>query len=181
MSVLVISTCKEELHNLEFVKPIEDILFLKQINFFTKNYKDISSKDLEKCSKVIICGTSLADFDYFNNLKKFEWIKDFDKPILGICAGSQVLGLIFGEKSKKKTEIGFFQEEFKNKFLGLEGNQEVYHLHNNYTFFSDSWKVFSEGNGIQQAVKHKEKEFYGILFHPEVRNKKMILEFVHNG
>lgn len=176
--VLLVSTCKEKLHELEFVKPIQDILSSEKIYFFIKNYKEVSPKDLTKCSRVIICGTSLADFDYLINLKKFDWVKDFDKPVLGICAGSQILGLICSGKEKKKTEIGFFYEDFKINFLGLEGKQEVYHLHNSHVKFDSNWKVFCTGNGIQQAVKHKEKELYGVLFHPEVRQKKLILEFV---
>ena len=31
---------------------------------------------------------------------------------------------------------------------------------------------------IPQAIKHKEKKIYGVLFHPEVRNKELILNFV---
>ena len=31
---------------------------------------------------------------------------------------------------------------------------------------------------IPEAVKHKKKELYGVLFHPEVRQKEMIKKFV---
>jgi anthranilate/para-aminobenzoate synthase component II len=31
---------------------------------------------------------------------------------------------------------------------------------------------------IVQAVKHQTKEIYGVLFHPEVRQKEMIANFV---
>jgi GMP synthase (glutamine-hydrolysing) len=183
MKILIISLCKENLHYLEFVKPIEDIL--NQDNFFVKNYQEVEKKDLDKAEKVIICGTSLRDNDYLDNLGFFEWIKEYEKPILGICAGMQVIGMIFNGKIKNKQEIGFYQEYFQKDFLGLKGKQEVYHLHNKYLDFSrvSEFEIFAKCNDkkIVQAVKHKHKKIYGVLFHPEVRQKKMILEFCKNG
>ena len=171
--ILVINLCKEKLHYLEFVKPIEDIL---EKDFFTKHYLELSENDFDKADKIIICGTSLKDNSFLEDINKFNWIKHFDKPLLGICAGFQLIGLIHEGELKKKLEIGFFFENFDKMFLGLEGKQEVYHLHNNYVDFCDHFDLFSDGE-IVQAVKHKEKEIYGTLFHPEVRNKEMILNF----
>jgi GMP synthase-like glutamine amidotransferase len=82
-----------------------------------------------------------------------------------------------GGKIKKHNEIGFFHENFENQFLGLTGEQEVYHLHNNYVQTNKNFGIYSS-NKIPQAIKHKDKEIYGVLFHPEVRQKNMILEFV---
>lgn len=186
--ILIISTCKENLHELEFVKPIGDTLSSEKIKFFVRNYKDVSFKDLKKCSKVIICGTSLADFEYLTNIKKFEWIKSFDKPVFGICAGGQVLAAIFGgrlfERGKKtldRKEIGFVVCNFEKEFLGLKGNYEVYELHQlglGIGGKKSNLEAYAFSNKGLQAFKHKEKPLYGVMFHPEVRNKKMILEFI---
>jgi GMP synthase (glutamine-hydrolysing) len=178
--ILLISVCKEKLHDFEFVQPIENTLNNLGEKYFVKNYSDLDGSDLENADKVIICGTSLKDNEFVDNLKKFVWIKDFDKPILGICAGMQLMGMIFGGEIKKKTEIGFFEENFEKEFLGLRGNQEVWHLHNNFVDFSKlkEFEIFCLGNSIAQAVKHKNRQIYGVLFHPEVRNKKLIEEFV---
>ncbi len=174
--ILIINVCKEKLHYLEFVKPIEEIIQKEGLSFTTLHYKEVDKIGLSSFQKIIICGTSLADNDFSKEVKSFEWLKAFKGSILGICAGMQILGLLYGKKLKKQTEIGFYHERFNN-FLGLEGEKEVYHLHN---FFISSWgrefEVFSDGK-IAQAVKHKEKEIYGVLFHPEVRNKEMIVSF----
>ena len=45
--ILIINICKEKLHELEFVKPIESILRKNKINFKTKNYKEIKKKSLK--------------------------------------------------------------------------------------------------------------------------------------
>lgn len=229
MKILVLSTCAEKLHELEFVRPVEDVLRGKgfsgdsenlsgrHIDFFTKHYSEVSEEDLENCDKVIICGTSLRDDKYLEDLEKFDWLLDFDKPVFGICAGMQILGLVFWASSnlgtrpptlgrsfapqyskcqnflgdiahkflKKKAEIGFYFENADKEFLGLlEGETyEFYHLHNNYI---SNWEeidfdIFIKSDcseHIAQAVQHRKKKLYGVLFHPEVRNKKMIWEFV---
>lgn len=173
--ILLINICKERLHYYEFVKPIEDVLKKNKGGFYVKHYLDVSDKDMSKADKVIICGTSLKDNQFLENLSCFRWIENFNKPIFGICGGMQIIGMVFGGKLKKKEEIGFFSESFE-KFLGLKGDQEVYHLHNNYVTLPKSFEKFTSSK-IPQAVKHKSKKIYGVLFHPEVRQKHLIIDF----
>jgi GMP synthase (glutamine-hydrolysing) len=172
--ILLINICKEVLHFSEFVKPVEDILAGEEV--LVKHYDEVDENILKMADKVIICGTSLQDNDFNKDLEKFSWLRDFDKPVLGICGGFQLIGLVFGGKLKRKTEIGFYSEVFSKNFLGLENRQEVYHLHNYYVEFSKEFEVFC-GDKIPQAVKHGQKELYGVLFHPEVRQKELIAKF----
>lgn len=175
--ILIISTSKEKLHELEFVKPVEKILRENKMQFFTKHYSKIIDGDLKKAEKIIICGTSLQDNEFVKDIKKFSWIKNYEKSILGICAGMQIISLVHGAKIKSKNEIGYYYEFFSKDFLSLEGEHEVYHLHNNYTPLPKDFSSFTDGK-IPQAIKHKTKEIYGVLFHPEVRNRKLIEEFL---
>lgn len=176
--ILIINICKEKLHYYEFVKPVEDIVKSESKKFVTLHYYEIRNKDLEDAEKVIICGTSLKDNNFAENIEKFEWIRDFKKPILGICGGMQIIGKVFGAKIKKKTEIGLFKETFTRNFLSIKkGSTDVYHLHN---FFVGLPKGFLNmtSSKVPQAIKHKEKLIYGTLFHPEVRQKNIIEEFL---
>lgn len=174
--ILIIKTNKESLHELEFVKPIEDILSKSKIEFKSIHYDNLTKKDLENSDKIVISGTSLKDNQFLEDLNKFEWIKEFQKPILGICSGMQIIGLTFGSKIKKQTEIGQQKISFKKEFLGLNSEVNVYMLHNNSINLPKDFVEFTDSK-FPKAIKHKSKEIYGVLFHPEVFNKEMILEF----
>jgi GMP synthase-like glutamine amidotransferase len=179
--ILILNVCKNKLHFFEFVKPIEEVLKKEKISFFTKHYLDLKKNDLKKFDKIIICGTSLRDNGYLNNLNNFDWIKDFKKPLLGICAGMQIISIVFNSnknKLKNKKEIGFYYETFNENFLNIKkGEQQVYLLHKNYVPLPGNFKKFTSSK-IPQAIKHQEKEIYGVLFHPEVRQKDLIKEFI---
>ncbi len=176
--ILIINICKEQLHYYEFVKPIEEIVADLKLKYVVKHYKELRKKDIEKADKIIICGTSLQDNEFAANVEQFLWLRSFNGAVLGICGGLEIIGLVFGGKLKKKTEIGFYREKFRKNFLGLSGTVEVYHLHNYFVDFKKlkTFEIFSGGE-IVQAVKHREKEIYGVLFHPEIRNKEMIIYF----
>jgi GMP synthase (glutamine-hydrolysing) len=159
--LLIINICKEELHYFEFVKPIEDILLKNKIKFLTRPYLKLNDSDIKKADKIIICGTSLKDNEFIENFEKFDWIKNFKKPILGICGGSHIIGLILRHGLKRKKEIGLKEIKIKEEFLGIRGKLQVYYLHQFYALPD----VFHKGN------------IYAILFHPEVRNKNLIENF----
>ncbi|MGD9276613.1 MAG: hypothetical protein PVJ67_05555 [Candidatus Pacearchaeota archaeon] len=176
MTILIIKTNKELLHDLEFVKPIEEILKKQNSKFKTIHYKKLKKHHLAFAKKIIITGTSLHDDFFLKDIERFNWIKNSKKPILGICSGMQIISLVFNSIIKQKTEIGFYSENFTKEFLGLIGKNEVYHLHNNYAITPYEFEDFVISE-IPQAIKHKTKNIYGILFHPEVRNEKLVIEF----
>jgi GMP synthase-like glutamine amidotransferase len=172
MNILIINTAKEPLHYNEFVLPIERILSKEKTKVI--HYLELKEKDLIKAKKIIISGTSLKDNNFLKDIEKFKFLKTIEKPVLGICAGMQIICLIFGGEQKKKKEIGFYKEDFKEEFLGLIGKQEVYHLHNNYVTLPKGFKKFTKSK-IPQAIKRE--NLYGVLFHPEVRNKSVLKSF----
>ena len=91
--ILLIKTPNSKLHDLEFVKPIEDILKRNKFKFISVQYSKITQELLINADKIVISGTSLKDNTYLDSINKFDWIKKFDRPILGICGGMHILGL----------------------------------------------------------------------------------------
>jgi GMP synthase (glutamine-hydrolysing) len=176
--ILIIKICNKNFHYYEFIKPIEDVLKKNNIEFQTIHYKNVSDVLLKKAEKIIISGTSLKDNGFVKDISNFNWIKEQNKPILGICGGMHILGLIFNGELKKQQEIGLTNVELKKKFLGFIRKIEVYELHNFYAI-SYEFEIFGKSKKCPQAVKHKNKPFFGVLFHPEVRNKDLIVNFVN--
>jgi len=170
--MLLINICKEKLHFNEFVVPIGNVLMKKDIKGFIRKYDCLTRKDLAKASKIIICGTSLKDNEFLKNIDKFKWISNYNKPIMGICGGMHILHAIHDGKKKSNKIVGNKMVNFRQPFLSLEGQKEVYNLHQ-YYYESKEFETFAEG----QASKHRTKEFSGVLFHPEVRNKELIYNF----
>ena len=176
--ILIIKICNKQFHYFEFIKPIEDVLKKNNIKFQSIHYRNVSEEILKNAEKIIISGTSLKDNGFIKDISKFNWIKEFNKPILGICGGMHILGLIFNGELKKQQEIGLTNIELKKDFLGFIGKIEVYELHNYYGI-SKEFDIFGESRFCPQAVKHKKNPFFGVLFHPEVRNKDIIVNFVN--
>lgn len=178
--ILVIQICKETFHYFEFVKPIEDIIKKMEVEFVSINYKKITKEILQKADKIIICGTSLKDNGFIDDVNDFSWIKTINKPVLGICGGMHILGLVHGEKLKSKQEIGLKEIEIKKDFFGIVGKTEVYELHNFYVD-SNEFDIIAHSDLCPQIIIHKTKPFHAVLFHPEVRNKELIKNFINKS
>lgn len=178
--ILLISTCENELHELEFVNPIGDILRKQGIKFRIGHYKKLKQNDLQEAKKVIICGTSLQDNEFLRNIGKFAWIKTFSKPLLGICAGMEVIALNYRCALGKKRQIGMIKMTLKQEFLGLKRRTiiEGYNLHGLYVNINRRDFESLAYNRCSQIIKHRTKPVYGLMFHPEVRNKEIIEGFV---
>jgi len=180
MTTLILNVCKEKLHYFEFVRPVEKILEKNKKDFYTKHYTKFEDKDL-KVGRIIICGTSLIDMDYLKNLKLFKWIDFYKKPILGICAGAQILFMHFKGDLHEQKEIGLINVEFKRDFLGIKEKSKIesYALHKLSLVGLNlgDFEAYAKSSKGVEAIKHESKPFYGVLFHPEVRNEKIIENF----
>ena len=176
--ILIVNVCKEKLSELEFVKPVQEILKRKGIQFFTKHYKELYEEDLMEADKIIICGTALKDFDYLENFSEFGWIKNCKKPLLGICAGMQLIGKTFGCEIFEKETIG--QTDVKTSIQNDLIDEEefyAYFLNNKSVKLTQDFEILVRGKEVEGMIKHKSKRIWGCLFHPEVMNSEIIVNF----
>lgn len=172
---------KNSLFTLEFVKPILNIVKIVEKDITIIFYKNLTIKQIENFDKIIICGTGLKDTNYLDNLNKFEWISTTKKQILGICGGAQIIGKLFGANLIDKKEIGIIKiEKLQKNILFEEKNLLVYSLHKYSLINLDKFEIIARDKNSTQIIKVKDKEIYGILFHPEIKNKNIILNFIKN-
>lgn len=177
MNVLLVSTCKEKLHEREFVLPFVRYLESKGINVAVAHYSTIMEKEIDGAERIILCGTGLADNDYLEHKEKLSWLKDIDVPVLGICSGIQSIVLAFGGEIISEKEIGPVKVS-GNLFGRKEFN--AYALHQNGISLPENFEILARSEKSIQAIKHTKKKVFGVTFHPEVRNLWVIDGFLNS-
>jgi len=111
-------------------------------------------------------------------------------PILGICAGHQYMARFFGGEVRpaEKPEFGKVELILVKEdafFKGIPGKSIVWESHNDeVSKLPDCFIRLAESENCNvQAMKHKEKPFYGLQFHPEVEHteygEQMFKNFVY--
>ncbi len=178
MILVVDMNCKKNsLGFYEFVLPIVSVA--KDFDeCVVKHYAELRSEDIRECDCIILSGTPLKDNATLSEPEKFEWIKTCGKPLLGICAGMQTIGLAFGLLPKRCLGIGMTKITTVKANPLFASEFEAYALHNFSVDASSEFQVLAESTQCIQAIKHKQRDVYGVLFHPEVRNKEIIQRFI---
>jgi GMP synthase-like glutamine amidotransferase len=167
---------KDSLGTYEFVLPIASIV--KDFEAYAiRHYSELSQADVDKCSRVILSGNALRNRQTLARTEDFNWIKKCEKPMLGICAGMQAIGLVFGSSLKRCLEIGMKQVTTVRENPLFSSSFKAYELHRYSIQPSNELVVLAESKRCVQAMKHKKKDAYGVLFHPEVRNREIVEKF----
>jgi GMP synthase (glutamine-hydrolysing) len=170
---------KESLGYEEFVSPIVSIAGRKG-KVKVKHFSDLRQESLPTFEKVILSGTALKDHATLRCVGKFDLLKTFKYPVLGICAGMQTMALAFGSRLQRHVEIGMREITTVKENPLFSSKFNAYTLHNYSVKPYPDFEVLataSECNRIE-AIKHKERDLYGVLFHPEVRNADIIERFL---
>jgi GMP synthase-like glutamine amidotransferase len=152
------------------VQPIEECA--------VKHFLDIKPAELNGYSKIVLSGTALKDHATLKQVDKFNWVQEFDKPILGICAGMQTISLVFEEPLTTCLQIEMTEITTLKDNPLFRGAFKAYALHNYSVESSQTFEALAQSAKCIQAIKHKQKDMYGVLFHPEVRNQEILTRFM---
>lgn len=160
----------------EFVLPIVSVV--KPLEKCTiKHFLDIKPAELNCYSKIVLSGTALKDHATLKQVDKFNWVKTCGKPILGICAGMQTISLVFEKPLTTCLQIGMTEITTLKENPLLQSTFKAYALHNYSVGPSQNFETLAQSIKCIQAIKHKQKDIYGVLFHPEVRNQEILKRF----
>ena len=176
---------KDSLVAVEFINPIISIIKDKDDdkdnndNFKVIHYSEIKNTDIDKSDKIILSGTNLKDNRFIDDKDCFSWIKTCEKPILGICAGMEIIALTFDASLKPCKEIGLIEIRTKKTNPLFTGKFSAYSIHNySVDAQEEHFDILAESEDCIHAIKHKTKDIYGLIFHPEVKNKDILEKFV---
>lgn len=144
---------------------------------FTNQYKSI-----------IFSGGGLLE-EIQNEIKDFfSYLKEIAIPVLGICFGHQIMGLVFGAKLYKLNnhisgsqkvkflepcELYKIEYQYQEKYFE-QNHSEAITLPNNFNLLATSSTCENE------MMRHKSKSIYSVQFHPEVSEEiglKIVYEF----
>lgn len=166
--ILLIDTCwkKDSLSQDEFVLPVKKISEEAGMEAEVVHYLDVDEKSVEKADKIIVCGNAMMDNNFLEQRESFAWLKTCRKPVFGICAGFEVIGLAFGGRLVDEKGIGMAEIVANDGIIGKE-KLNVYELHSRSVipegFRPAAWKG-------KCVLAMKKENMYAVQFHPEVRN-----------
>lgn len=114
----------------------------------------------------LICDTGTAF------LADFEVLRTVSLPILGICFGHQVIGMLYdaevtiGKEDRDPRRMEVLQVE--PLFTGLSGDDEFQQDHiEEITLPRDFIHLATSSHCFNEAMMHPELPIYGVQFHPE--------------
>lgn len=176
--IIDMNEVENSLARFEFVDPIVRIVEEHNQEYSVVHWSTITKQHLDTANKIILSGTTLKDNAALEHVGEFFWLKDINKPTLGICMGMHVIAKVFGCELEKCLEIGLTKITTEQDNDLFAGGFEAYTLHQLVAKPSQEVEVLAKSASCIEAIKHKSKPVYGVLFHPEVRNSFILENFI---
>ncbi|WP_297099866.1 type 1 glutamine amidotransferase [uncultured Draconibacterium sp.] len=168
----------------EFAEPILKLISEAGSTPTFIEYAACPTANLNAFDGIILTGSPQGDDIVEHHAPYFEWIKDFEKPVLGICAGHHVTGYLYGSEllRSQEPESGDFEVEIVKAdplFNELPQKFTVRQMHNDsITLPNDFELLVTSATCKNQLMKHKNKPLYTSQFHPEFYNHQLIRNFI---
>ena len=168
----------------EFTDPIRKILLGYNAISEVVEYTDSENKNLSVFDGIILSGSPQGDDIVEHHLPYFQWIKEFNKPILGICAGHHLVGALYGSELYRSLEpesgdgtIKILKEDPLTE--GLSKKVRVKQMHNDSISVPSGFILLASSTVCKnQLMKHPYKPIYSCQFHPEYYNHELFKNFI---
>ena len=175
IGIITRKSISDEGHNTNII--YDDIVKCIQNNggiaigiILNKNYKEL----INLCDGIIFQGGD--DFEEYD-LSALKYIYEIDKPVLGICLGMQLMGVLFGgelidiDNHKKKLYYAHNVTINKNSILYnmfKTNNIKVNSRHKSVIKNTKLKVVGISNDGYIEAIEDSNKKFFiGVQWHPE--------------
>lgn len=177
-------------YNAGNIKSVSNCLEKLNIPFFISG----DPHELETAEKILFPGVGHAKASMIEVKKRGLdiFLKNTNKPVLGICVGMQLmfdwaeegdtkcLGIIEGKVPKFcinevgiVPHIGWNEVEFSRRVLGIKDNTDFYFVHSYYCQPKNQENILAETsyNGKKFCCAVEYKNYMGMQFHPEKSGK----------
>ena len=105
-------------------------------------------------------------------LEDFEMLRDLTIPVLGICFGHQVIGMLYGadvtigKEDRSLRQLEILQDT--PLFAGLSSNNVFQQDHTEEVALPEQFiHLASSSHCANEAMMHRDLPVYGVQFHPE--------------
>ena len=156
------------------------------------SHKKVKNKNIDNTIKGIILSGGPLNVYQIGKYSFDKKIIENNIPVLGICFGHQILSKLNGGKVKqsKHREFGLAKIYKKNdsllikNFFNNKKSKEVWMSHADQVYkLPKGFKVIASTlNSKFAMIENKQKNYYGVQFHPEVTHtengKKLISNFI---
>jgi GMP synthase (glutamine-hydrolysing) len=164
----------------EFVNPVARIVEGAGISWRYRHYSGFNKEELPGICGIILCGTALKDNGFLEHPERFTCLLESPVPVLGICAGMQVLCQVFDGVVQEGSEIGMTNIRVcrPDPILPDRDSFQAYELHSRACDPPPGWITLAVSDAYVQAVRHPGRPYFGVMFHPEVRNEHVVEGFL---
>jgi GMP synthase (glutamine-hydrolysing) len=139
------------------------------------NQQGFSSQKLHPANGIILSGSPVlfTDSGTARYLERFSWMKEITIPVLGICFGHQLLGILNGSQVYKGSEVrSSYSIRICRKdvlFSGIENPATMVEDHTEgITLPGQFIHLASSEYYPVEAMRHPVRPIWGVQFHPEV-------------
>ncbi len=146
-----------------------------QMDFETVGLWDVTKTHTEGKLGVVISGAPIliTEIDYTKHLEQLAFLKELEIPVLGICFGHQVLGLLHGALPSRQKEDRDWQTieslEEHALFDKLPTEFEMMEDHCESISVPKDFRLLAVSDAcVNEAMCHTSKQLIGVQFHPEV-------------
>jgi GMP synthase (glutamine-hydrolysing) len=180
--ILLVDLCYRDgsLAREEFVLPIarivESVGERCRIVHFTRS-PGSAARD---CKGIILCGTPIMDNGFMDDPSLFSWVPGSGLPVLGICAGMEILTFLAGGTIISCPGIGMTGVRVTASDQLIPGIRmfEAYELHDNACTLPPGYIALAESERCIQMFRDPDRPVYGVMFHPEVGNEWVVARFL---
>ena len=157
-----------------------------QMDYQTIGFWEVEKEHTIDKKGVIISGSPIliTEIDYTKHLAQLAFLKELEIPVLGICFGHQMIGLLHGARPSRQKEDRDWQTieslEDHPLFDKLPVEFEMMEDHCESISLPKDFKLLAVSDAcVNEAMCHTSKPLFGVQFHPEVSGNQGTL-FIEN-